>query len=298
MWLLLGILSALFLGCYDISKKVTLMHNAVVPVLCWSVVGCALLLLPCWMLSVLHPEGMGQSVLYVPSVDVRTHGFIVVKSLLVLLSWVFAYLSMKHLPITIVAPVNATRPAWTLLGAVLIFAERLSPWQWVGVLLLLGSFVMFSMVGRKEGISFSHNKWIYCLFIATFLGAMSGLYDKFLMRHFPRMAVQVYYVVYQAVIMLLVWGVWRRKQTTILAFHWTPALFAISLFLVLSDFAYFYALSIPDSLISVLSAVRRAGVIVPFLYGVFVLHDQNPKQKTLCLLGVLLGVICLLYATL
>ena len=156
---------------------------------------------------------------------------------------------------------------------------------------------MFSLVGRKEGISFVHNKWIYCLLVATFLGAVSGLYDKFLMRQFPRMAVQAYYVLYQAVMMLLVYWGWRRKTQKEVSFRWSSAVLAISVFLVLSDFVYFYALSLPDALISVLSSVRRAGVIVPFLYGALVLHDRNPRLKALCLLGVLMGIACLLYAT-
>lgn len=298
MWLLFGLLSALFLGCYDISKKLALTHNAVLSVLCFSVVGCALLLSPCWILSTLQPQWMSGTPFYVPPVDLRAHLYIVLKAIIVLASWVFAYMSMKHLPLTIVAPINATRPAWTLLGALLVFSEHLSSWQWVGVLVILASFFMFSLVGRKEGISFTHNKWIYCLLIATFLGAVSGLYDKYLMRHFPRMAVQAYYVLYQALIILPVW--WythRRSSPSASRFQWTPALLAISLFLVLSDYAYFYALSLPDSLISVLSSVRRAGVIVPFLYGVIVLHDRNPRQKALCLMGVLAGICCLLYAT-
>lgn len=297
MWLLFGLLSALFLGCYDISKKLALTHNAVIPVLCFSVVGCALLLSPCWILSSLQIEGINDSMFYVPPVGLRAHVLICIKAVIVLLSWVFAYMSMKHLPLTIVAPVNATRPAWTLLGALLIFAERLSPWQWVGVLLILVSFMMFSLVGRKEGISFVHNKWIYCLLVATFLGAVSGLYDKYLMRQVPRMAVQAYYVLYQAVMMLVIWAVWRKKEKEKAPFRWTPALLAISVFLVLSDYVYFYALALPDSLISVLSSVRRAGVIVPFLYGALVLHDNNPRLKALCLLGVLGGICCLLYAT-
>ncbi|MBO7259669.1 MAG: EamA family transporter, partial [Paludibacteraceae bacterium] len=80
MWLLFGLLSAIFLGCYDISKKQALTHNAVIPVLCFSVVGCALLLSPTWILSSLGVRGMADSVFYVPSVDIRTHVFIFIKS--------------------------------------------------------------------------------------------------------------------------------------------------------------------------------------------------------------------------
>jgi len=39
---------------------------------------------------------------------------------------VFGYIGIKHLPITIVGPVNATRPVLVLVGALAIFCERLN----------------------------------------------------------------------------------------------------------------------------------------------------------------------------
>ena len=43
------------------------------------------------------------------------------------------------------------------------------------------SFFMLSRSGKKEGIDFRHNKWIYFIVMAAVLGAVSGLYDKYLM---------------------------------------------------------------------------------------------------------------------
>jgi hypothetical protein len=45
----------------------------------------------------------------------------------------------------------------------------------------------------------------------------------------------------------------------------------------------------PDSLISVVSTMRRAGVVVPFLYGAFVMHDKHLKLKVIDMIGVILG---------
>lgn len=58
---------------------------------------------------------------------------------------------MKHLPITIVGPINATRPVMVLVGAMLVFGERLNLYQWIGVMLAVASFFMFSRSGRKKG---------------------------------------------------------------------------------------------------------------------------------------------------
>ena len=58
---------------------------------------------------------------------------------------------MKHLPLTIVGPINATRPVMVLVGAMLVFGERLNGWQWAGVTLAAISFMMLSKSGRREG---------------------------------------------------------------------------------------------------------------------------------------------------
>jgi len=245
------------------------------------------------------PHEMQTTIFYVPQVDLRTHLFILIKSAIVLSSWIFAYMAMKHLPITIVTPINATRPMWTLLGALLIFGEQLNGWQWGGVVACLISFYAFSIVGKREGVSFKNNKWIWALILGTMLGASSGLYDKYLMHRFDHNAVQVYYTMYQALMMIVVCAVstyHRTKHANLrqaLNFHHHPAIIGISIFLVASDFVYLLALSQPDSLISVLSAVRRSGVVVPFLFGVVVLKDKNPLLKTLCLCGVIAGIILL-----
>ena len=42
---------------------------------------------------------------------------------------------------------------------------------------------MLSKSGRREGIDFKHNKWIFFLVIAALLGAVSGLFDKYLMAN-------------------------------------------------------------------------------------------------------------------
>ena len=172
---------------------------------------------------------------------------------------------MKHLPLTIVGPINATRPVMVLVGAMLVFGEHLNLYQWIGVLLAVASFLMLSHSGKKEGIDFKHDKWIYFIIVAAVLGAISGLYDKYLMAStanggvgLDRMMVQSWYNIYQcfmmgAMLMLLWWPV--RKHTT--KFHWDWCVIFISLFLSTADFVYFYALSIPGAMISIVSMVRR-----------------------------------------
>lgn len=295
MWLLLGLFSAVLLGFYDVTKKLALQNNAVIPVLFAATLISSVLLLPLPILSYFFPSQMQHTWVYVPPIDARTHFFIFLKSLLVLASWIFGYFSFKHLPITIITPIEATRPLWTLIGAIVIFSEQLSPIQWIGVIITLVSFYLFSITGKKEGFRFAHNKWIWFSIIASLLGAASGLYDKFLLKQFNRMAVQSYYVFYQAIIMgiivLLLWYP-KRKETT--PFQWRKAIIGISFFLTLADFLYFFALSNPDAMISLLTVVRRSGVVVSFSIGAILFREKNITVKAICLLGVIIGTLLLL----
>lgn len=299
MWLLLAFLSAALLGCYDSFKKEALGGNAVVPVLFLNTLFSSLIFLPFIILSA-HTSCLDGSIFHVASGGWEVHRYILLKSLIVLSSWVFGYFGMKYLPLTIVGPINATRPVMVLVGAFLFFGERLNVYQWIGVLLAVASFFMLSRSGKKEGIDFKHNHWIYFIVLAALLGAVSGLYDKYLMAPaseggvgLDRMIVQSWYNIYQCFMMfcmlMLLW--WPRRMQT--PFHWHWSIPLISIFLSTADFVYFYSLSIPGAMISIVSMIRRGSVVVSFLFGALIFHEKNLKSKAVDLALVLLGMLFL-----
>lgn len=298
MWLALAFVSAFFLGCYDINKKMSVHNNAVIPVLFLNTLFCTLLLLPLFLISRFSPETLTGTIYYVPSITLEAHAYIVLKSLIVLSSWIFGYFATKHLPLTITGPINATRPVMTLVGALLIFGERLNLYQWLGVLLTIVSFFLLSATGRKEGINFRQNKWILFIFLAAILGAVSGLYDKYLMQKFSSTAVQFWYNLYQCIMMLVIvivlWYPNRDKSTR---FSWRWSILLVSLFLTIADFVYFYALSDPDAMISIVSMVRRGSVVVSFIGGVLFFHEKNLKGKAIDLVLIIIGMFFLYLGT-
>lgn len=302
MWTVLAFVSALCLGFYDISKKIALRENRVVDVLTISVCVSSLFLSIPLIFSRLCPEMMLGTHFYVPSLDGTAHAYTILKSIIVLSSWFFGYISLKHLPISVVSPMQATRPMWTLVGALLLFNERLNGWQWVGILLAIGSIFVFSF--RRKTISNAlstntNNKYYYiCLAFAIISGACSGLYDKYLMRQYDHNAVQVYYTFYQAIMMLIVWAIFNRKnikyQISNLRFiKRIGVIVLISLFLIMSDNVYMLALRDPDSMIAVVSTIRRGGAVIGFAYGLLFLKEPDPVRKLCCMGGILAGLICL-----
>ena len=259
MWLLLAFLSAALLGFYDVFKKKSLHDNAVLPVLFLNTLFCSLVFVPFIIASLGWPEALEGTLFHVPRVGYEGHLLILLKAFIVLGSWFFG----------------------------------LNTWQWAGVTLAIVSFFLLSRSGRKEGIDFRHNRWIACIVLAAVLGAVSGLYDKFLTSRLEPMAVQAWYNVYQVFIMcpvlLLLW--WPRRAAQ--PFRWDWCIVGISVFLSAADFVYFYALSLDGSLVSVVSMVRRGSVIVSFLFGAMVFQEKNLRGKAVDLALVLLGMLCL-----
>ena len=330
MWLILAFVSATFLGFYDASKKASLKNNAVLPVLLLNTIFSTIIFSPFlvdyiggfgWFsgsfldtapfarggqtpdaqqISSLAciPGKAGSSLnslffsrLAPTHPEAAAHLMVILKAFIVLSSWICGYFGLKHLPLTIVGPINATRPVMVLVGALLFFGEKLNLYQWTGVLLALASIFLMSRAGKKENIDFKSNKWIWCLALATIMGAVSGLYDKFIMKSLGPMFVQSWFNFYQMIIMTIICGlIWYpiRHKTT--PFHWSWAIPLISIFICLGDFAYFTSLSEPDSMISVVSLVRRSSVIISFICGVVIFKERNIKAKVLDLALILLGM--------
>lgn len=304
-WVILAFLSALCLGFYDVSKKVALRDNSVVDVLTASVLVSSGILIVPLLISRLMPDALSGSLLYVPPMDIQGHLLTILKSAIVLSSWICAYVALKHLPISIVSPWQATRPMWTLIGALLIFGERLNSWQWAGVVLAIGSIFVFSFFNRPAGLSPKKRlrglalqpeaKYYIALALAIVIGACSGLYDKYIMRLYDHNAVQVYYTLYQAAMMLVFCYIHHKRHPSERGFYitniWPVAL--ISVFLVLSDNVYMLALQDPSSMIAVVSTIRRGGTVIGFGYGLLFLKEKDPVKKILCMIGIIAGLICL-----
>lgn len=294
MWLTLAFTSAALLGLYDVAKKRALTDNAVLPVLLLNTLFSSLLFAPVIVAAECGLGWFDGTLLESVPGDAHAHALVALKSAIVLVSWVFGYFAMKHLPLTIVGPINATRPVMVLVGAMLLFGERLNGYQWVGVALALLSLFLLSRSGRREGVDFAHNVWILCIAAAAVMGAVSGLYDKYIMARLDPVFVQSWYNFYQLLMMGTVVGLlwWPRRRTTT-PFHWSWAIPLISIFLSLADFAYLTALGEEGAMISVVSMVRRGSVVVSFCCGALLFHERNLRAKVLDLLFILVGMFFL-----
>lgn len=296
-WMMLAVLSAVFLGLYDVAKKLSVQENAVLPVLFSCSASGLVLLMPVAMTSLIAPAFAARHGFALQALPAAAHGLVFAKAMLVTLSWVLTYFALKHLPISLASPIRASAPMFTLFGAVLMFGERPSPRQLAGILTILIAYWVFSVIGRSEGIRFSRNGWVWSLFLGTLVGAVSGLYDKHLLQgaRLPALAVQFWFTAYstliQGAIVAFLW--WPRRHATT-PFRFRGSIVAVGALLLVADALYFRALAIPGALVSVVSALRRTNVVLSFAVGAMLFGERKRVPKAIALAGVLAGIFLIL----
>lgn len=291
-WILLSLLSAIFLGVYGIAKKAAAHENAVPGVLFLNVLTAAVICAPVVLVSALWPDRLAGTPLFVEPISAIEHGMLAAKSLLVGLSWTLALFGVKHLPLSVSTPIRSTAPLWTILIAVALLGERPGASQWVGILVVLLAFFLLSQIGKREGIHFRNNRGVACMVGATLLGSMSAIYDKHLLQQadFTPATVQAWFSIYLVGVMLPLATYWwfKERRAKPLQLRW--AIPAIAVTLLIADFLYFTAVSDPEALISVVSPLRRTSVLIPFAFGILFLSEKNWKAKAACIGLMLLGV--------
>ncbi|MDO6759494.1 EamA family transporter [Tamlana sp. 2_MG-2023] len=299
MWMYLGLLAALFLGLHNLCKKHAVRGNEVFPVLLGTIGSGFLFLIPLFLTSVYAPEYAQKNGVFIETISWNLHGFIFIKSAIMAASWILAYQALKHLPITIVTPIRSAGPFFTFIGAILIYHENPNFLQWLGFFLIISSVLLYSKIGKKEGIVFKKNKWIFAIIAATFLGASSGLYDKFLIQYLNLTPFTLifwfsfYVVLILLVILSITWFPYPEKRK---AFKWRWSIPAVGVLLLSAYYFYYKALQDPEALIMLLSAIKRSQILISVLVGGLIFKEQNKRKKLVPLAGIMLGVFLILYS--
>ncbi|MBR1920973.1 MAG: EamA family transporter [Kiritimatiellae bacterium] len=292
MWLGWILASCVVLSLYDLSKKASVRGNAVFPTLLGST-------LAGWLAvtAFLVCRGAFAATLALPWPHVLRMLF---KSCIVGASWTATYMALRTLPITCAAPIRATGPLWTLLGAVVLFAEVPTSVQAVGMALVVAGCVAFSRSAAHEGIDFRQNRAVLLAFLGTVLGSCSALYDKHLLRGLgiPSETVLWWFLggmclIYAAAVLVERFAARSRARA---AFDWRWTIPLVGILLAVSDACYFNAIATPGARISVLSMIRRSSVVVTFFLGGAVFHETNLRRKALALAAILAGVAALCLA--
>ncbi|HEX2958765.1 MAG TPA: EamA family transporter [Chitinispirillaceae bacterium] len=297
MWLFLSLLSAFFLGMYDVSKKHAVTGNAVFPVLFFSTTSGFLCTLPFLLISQFLPETAQKWHFYAGNQPAGDHLLIIAKSVIVGTSWILSYFGLKHLPITIASPLRATAPLFTVLFAVTLFGERPSVPQSIGIGLIICSYFLYSLSNRKSSSTKAPLIWILFMIFSAITGAISAGFDKYLLqsRALPPMFVLSWFLFYLAIIYgiisVIFWFPQRKKLTP---FSLRPSIGLIGSLLVIADITYMNALSDPIAKLALVSAIRRSNVLISFIGGMVLFREGDFRKKIVPFAGIIAGLILIM----
>lgn len=281
MWIWLAIGSAFMLGIYDVAKKQSLRRNSTLFVLLLATAFSTLFLSP-WL----------------SAGPLENHLRLILKAVLVSLSWIAGMEGLKRLPITIASTIKASRPVFVLLLSILIFGERLNVWQWAGSIVALVALWMLSRSSRKEGIEFTRNAGVAWMALSVVAGVASALYDKRVMGLMEPLFVQSWCNLYITLVLGIVLLVsWLRDKKNFQPLRWDWNILLIAVFITTADALYFFSLKDPDALLSVISMIRRSSVIVTFGLGALLFKETNLRSKALALAVLLAGMALIVFGT-
>lgn len=288
-YLIFILFSAMSLGVYDVCKKAAVRDNSVMPALFLSNLSGT-------VFFVLLASVQGKFIEYAVDFDgFRDFGLIFLKACIVGLSWICVYYAMRELPISIASPIRATAPLWTFVGSLILFHEIPTLLQGLAMLIIFVGYYLFSVIGKLEGINFTRHKGIRLIMLGTLLGSASALYDKYLLGvvMIPRNTLQLYFSVDLVFVLGIAYAVRYFFFKNRRPFEWRWSIAATGILLIIADYLYFYAVSIPGTQIAVLSLIRRSSCIITFLIGFSYFKDVNFKVKIASLLLIFAGVVLL-----
>lgn len=282
IWLIPTLFSALMLGIYDICKKDSVRDNSVMPALFFATLSGTLF----FLLLTACTGNLSAAV----CCSKQHFLFTLLKAFIVSGSWVCVFYAMRELPVTLASPIRATSPLWTAIGGIIIYREIPGTIQAIGMAVIFAGYILFSMIGKTEGFSWK-SKGIILIVAGTLLGAISALFDKYLLNvvKIDRQVLQFYF----SVNLVLVLGTALAIRTCFgqkHPFKWKWSIPLTGILLIMADYAYFYALSADNAPISMVSLVRRCSCIVTFIIGAKVFNDKMLKRKAAALILLLLGV--------
>lgn len=286
-WTLWIVASAAFLALYDLAKKASVRENAVLPTLLSSTCfGCVAFVAGLAASGRLGAAGAVTGELLLLSAA---------KSAIVATSWIFTFLALRTLPISIATPIRASAPALVFVAAFFVYGERPGLVQAIGMAVVFAGYFVFSWAGRHEGLDFFRNRAVWCAIAGACFSAMSSMWDKYVFQvraanvETVQLLFQCGLVVFYACAIAVQRAFGLRRD----AFEWRWSIPFVGILLAAADWLYFRGLSVPGVPVSAASLIRRLSVVLTFLLGAKFFHETNLVRKGLALAAIVLGVILL-----
>lgn len=214
--------------------------------------------------------------------------YIFLKSAVVCTAWIFAFLALKSMSVSLYGIMDLSRMVFSTMLGVFVLGESFTLNKAIGVMLVITGLMMVNAKKNSSSKAVTIPVLVAAL-LNCFFNAVSGTMDKVLMRYMQSTQLQFWFMLFMTVI----YGVTliiRKEKVSIKSIgtnYWIPIM---SLSLIIGDRLLFEANKNPLSEVTLMTVIKQSSVIVSVLTGYFVFKEKNILYKLMCTMIVLLGI--------
>jgi len=279
MWIWLVLLYGALKGAREICKKKALTINTTMEVLFVYTLLSFLFVVP----DIKQASGL----------EIKYYGYILIKSFVIFLAWIFSFKAIKRLPISLYGVLDLSRVLFATLLGTIVLNEVLSPLHILGLLLVCFGLV-FLKFDKARSDTVIKPVYVIMAFASCVLNAISGFLDKVLMKDINSSQLQFWYMLF-LVLMYLIYILVSRTSINYLSALKNKWIWILSIMFVIGDRALFIGNSYAESQISVMTLLKQIGCIVTIAGGKFIFKEKNTTHKFICagiiITGIVLGVM-------
>ena len=296
MWIWLVLLYGVIKGIREIVKKKALEKNATIEVLFLYTLLAFVMVLP----DAKHAMGL----------EPKYYFLIGLKSFVIFLAWIFSFMAIKKMPISLYGVLDLSRVLFATLLGVIVLQEALGVFQVIGLifvsagLLLLkyrpgkrtgknvsagqgGQDVLYQKEEEKERVDV---KVVLMAFASCLFNAVSGLLDKVLMKDINSSQLQFWYLLF-LVCFYLLFILAARVKIAYFQVLKNYGVWILSLLIVVADRVLFLANGMDGSRVTVMTLLKQVGCVVTILAGRFLFHEKNTGYKLFCAAVIIAGIV-------
>ena len=279
MYILMVVISALFLGCYDVLRKISLKKSSVYEVLFFY---CA----SAFLVSLLF---IGKGI----NVDVLDVLFILLKSLIIVVNWALVLKCMKKIDVAIVVGFSLLNTLFVVFGSWIFFNENLTWAHFVSLIFMGIGIILITRIENKDKEQKISNdyKYLWFLFFSSMLGASSGLLDKYILnyRQVSNNSVLTLFMLFTSVIYGCIYF-YKNKKIEFKNLKNNLWIVATGASIAFADIFYYYSITMEDAQLSLISILRKTSVLVATILASVFLREKYLFKKLGVLIFMLIGV--------
>ncbi len=278
MWILLTLFYGLAKGARDGIKKKALEKSGVMEVLFLHTALAFLLTIPF------------SSDIYL--IEPIYYFWIFLKSFVIFLAWILAFVSIKKMPISLYGIMDTARMLFSTVIALAFLGETMTLLKGIGLMLVLSGLVLVNVGNNHNSDGNVKLKYMVFSLLACLFNAISGCMDKALMQtgEITALQLQFWYMLY----LTLMYGIYVLaarvpiRLSTVKTNYWIVIL---SVLFVMADRALFVANADLNSEVTVMTLIKQSSVIVTVLSGKLFFDEKHILKRTVCAAIVVAGIV-------